>query len=92
VQAPLSNDTRAVAGADGPDTVCVVDQDVSGDFFADFQYVGRLRHWCTDRMFGAGAEWGRRPAPILIPDARLAVCTENLIQVDDVMESPELAE
>jgi hypothetical protein len=60
-------------------------------FFADFQYVGMVRHSCTDRMFGVGAEWGRRPAPILILDGRLAVCTENFIQVDDLMERPKLA-
>jgi hypothetical protein len=39
VQVLLSNDTRPVAGADGPDAVWVVDQEVSG-VFADFQYVG----------------------------------------------------
>ena len=35
-----------------------------------------------------------RPVDDLIPDPRNArtVCTENLIRVDDLMESPKLAE
>jgi hypothetical protein len=49
------------------------------------------------------ANWAGRPPPrqgarAEAPDSRLAaltgrrVCTENLIRVDDVMESPKLAE
>jgi hypothetical protein len=40
-----------------------------------------------DLRIGAGAELGENCVEVIDP-----VCAENLIRVDDVMESPKLAE
>jgi glutamate/aspartate transport system permease protein len=47
--------------------------------------VVRLSRWKVAAIFAAGYVNGFRAIP-------LVVCTENLIRVDDVMESPKLAQ